>query len=206
MRGLGKKLGFAKVAAGVVALLLVVSVFGCGGKDTDGASKAEGTKSDAIEETETAPVQPAPEPETAPAPEPAPASAEKTTTDTSLEDAAAALANVADKFSGAADTLSDAAGTVADAADTVVDAAVSPGFKQEVDTYEAFFNDYVDFMKKVEQGATSPEIIAQTSELIQKEAEYMAAFQQIQSRDLSSADLAYYLAANARILALLQTV
>ena len=70
---------------------------------------------------------------------------------------------------------------------------VSPEFKATMDSYEEFFNDYVDFMKKYKN---STDITSMASDY----ADYMTKYSDMmQKLNDSTADLAYYNEVNARI-------
>ena len=76
---------------------------------------------------------------------------------------------------------------------------VSPEFKKIMDTYEDFFNDYVDFMKKYNN---STDIVSMATDYAKYTKEYdekMQSFKDEKTDDLSVADAAYYLEVEARI-------
>ncbi len=77
---------------------------------------------------------------------------------------------------------------------------VSADFKAVMDKYEAFFNEYVEFMKKYNANPTDAELLSSYSDYTQKYFDYMDELKNYGSdSDLSSADLAYYAEVNARI-------
>lgn len=96
---------------------------------------------------------------------------------------------------------SDAAEPVADSSeDGAVDAsAVDPTFKETMDGYEAFFGEYVEFMRAYEADPTSVELIGQYSDLMTRYTETINALGEIDEDSLTPADAAYYAEVTARI-------
>ena len=79
---------------------------------------------------------------------------------------------------------------------------VSPDFKETMDSYENFFNDYIDFMKKYTDEGSSANafsMLADYSEFMAKYADMMNNMANIDTSTLSAADSAYYLEVTARI-------
>lgn len=76
---------------------------------------------------------------------------------------------------------------------------VSPEFKATMDSYEEFFNDYVDFMKKYKNSTDITSMASDYADYMTKYSDMMQKLNDIKSEDLSTADLAYYNEVNARI-------
>lgn len=76
---------------------------------------------------------------------------------------------------------------------------VSPEFKATMDSYEEFFNDYVDFMKKYKNSTDITSMESDYADYMTKYSDMMQKLNDIKSEDLSTADLAYYNEVNARI-------
>ncbi len=99
-------------------------------------------------------------------------------------------------------TASDAISAVANLVSDVTSGAVTPEFKEFVDGYESFMNSYCDFMVKYTQaqaaGDTSS-MLADYTSLVQQELEWVDKMNAVDQSGLSSADLAYYTAATARV-------
>lgn len=91
------------------------------------------------------------------------------------------------------------------AAATSVDAGtaseVDPAFKKTMDEYEAFFDEYVDFMLRYGEGDASPQMLVDYSAMMARYAEMMQGLEDIDSSNLSVADAAYYTEVMARITA-----
>ena len=102
----------------------------------------------------------------------------------------------------AAVTLEDDGASESAASDSVVpEDAVDPAFKATMDEYEAFFNEYVDFMLRYEDGGATAQMLVDYSSMMTRYAEVMQSLDAIDSESLSVADAAYYTEVMARITA-----
>ena len=77
--------------------------------------------------------------------------------------------------------------------------AVSPSFKETMDSYEKFFDDYIAFMKKYKENPNDMELLTDYLDWMQKYSDYMEKLDSIDQDSLSDADLAYYIEVNTRI-------
>lgn len=76
---------------------------------------------------------------------------------------------------------------------------VTPSFKEMMDSYEAFFDEYIDFMKKYKDNPSDLSLISEYTEYLSKYSDYMSKLSAVDTDSLSAADLAYYTEVNARI-------
>ena len=76
---------------------------------------------------------------------------------------------------------------------------VTPSFKEMMDSYEAFFDEYIDFMKKYKENPSDLSLISEYTEYLSKYSDYMSKLSAVDTDSLSAADLAYYTEVNARI-------
>ena len=76
---------------------------------------------------------------------------------------------------------------------------VNADFKATMDSYEEFFNDYVDFMKKYKNSTDITSMASDYADYMTKYSDMMQKLNDIKSEDLSTEDLAYYNEVNARI-------
>lgn len=76
---------------------------------------------------------------------------------------------------------------------------VNADFKSTMDSYEEFFNDYVDFMKKYKNSTDITSMASDYADYMTKYSDMMQKLNDIKSENLSTADLAYYNEVNARI-------
>lgn len=76
---------------------------------------------------------------------------------------------------------------------------VTPSFKEMMDSYEAFFDEYIDFMKKYKDNPSDLSLLSEYTEYLSKYSDYMSKLSDVDTDSLSSADLAYYTEVNARI-------
>lgn len=139
-----------------------------------------------------------------------PAPADSSTSESSASSASvSAAAGISDTAS--ADTSASADTEVsAAAADTVSEkepdqkasaasAAVTPEFKEAMDSYEAFFDAYIDFMNKMSTSDSTAEMLSEYSEYMTKYADTMEKMDAIDEDQLSPADDAYYIEVTTRI-------
>ncbi len=76
---------------------------------------------------------------------------------------------------------------------------VTPEFKEAMDSYEAFFDEYVDFMKAYQESGDAASMLAQYSDYMAQYSETMQKINGIDSDSLSEADALYYAEVSARI-------
>ncbi|MDO4442346.1 MAG: hypothetical protein Q4B69_00505 [Slackia sp.] len=77
--------------------------------------------------------------------------------------------------------------------------AVTPEFKNAMDSYEAFFDEYVSFMEKYKGSDDPAALMADYSTYMQKYTETMSALGEIDESTLSEADALYYAEVSGRI-------
>ena len=90
--------------------------------------------------------------------------------------------------------------------ESVEEAVLRPEFKEAMDSYEAFFDEYVDFMKRYQEDPSNTEMLMQLSEMMTREADMLQKFDAWQNEGMSTAESAYYLEVQARIYAKLAEV
>ena len=83
---------------------------------------------------------------------------------------------------------------------------ISPEFKKTMDSYEEFFDEYVDFMKNYDENTSDPAMLMKMSELMTKEADMLQKMESMDQSEMTTAEAAYYLEVTARIEAKLATV
>jgi FtsZ-interacting cell division protein ZipA len=79
-------------------------------------------------------------------------------------------------------------------------------FKQAMDSYEAFFDEYVETMRLYKEDPTNTEVLSQYSDILMREAKMLKEFDEWESEDMTTAETAYYLEVQSRIYAKLATV
>lgn len=77
---------------------------------------------------------------------------------------------------------------------------VTPSFKEMMDSYEAFFDEYIAFMKKYEENPSDLSMISEYADYLTKYSDYISKLNEIDEDKLTPADLAYYTEVNARIM------
>lgn len=76
---------------------------------------------------------------------------------------------------------------------------IDPEFKASMDSYEEFFNEYVDFMKKYNDSDDTSAMLSDYSDFMLKYTETMQKFQEIDTDELNTEEALYYAEVSARI-------
>ena len=79
------------------------------------------------------------------------------------------------------------------------DGAVDADFKKMMDSYEDFFDEYIEFMKKYENSDDVAGMLNDYADYMTKYADYMQKLNDVDTDNLSTADAAYYTKVQARI-------
>lgn len=79
-------------------------------------------------------------------------------------------------------------------------ADISPEFKAAMDSYEAFFDEYVTFMKKyAKSNGTDMNLLNDYTTYMSKYADTMTKIEALKEADMSTAETAYYIEVQSRI-------
>lgn len=76
---------------------------------------------------------------------------------------------------------------------------IRPEFKEAMDSYEAFYDEYCDFLKRYKENPSDLNLLAEYTEMMQELEEMNAKFEAWGDSDLSDAELKYYLEVIDRI-------
>lgn len=76
---------------------------------------------------------------------------------------------------------------------------IRPEFKEAMDSYEAFYDEYCQFMTDFKENPTDMTLLLQYTEMLGRLEEMNAAFDAWESEEMSNEELAYYLEVTARI-------
>ena len=76
---------------------------------------------------------------------------------------------------------------------------VDADFKKMMDSYEDFFDEYIEFMKKYENSDDVAGMLNDYADYMTKYADYMQKLNDVDTDNLSTADAAYYTKVQARI-------
>ena len=68
-----------------------------------------------------------------------------------------------------------------------------------MDSYEAFFDEYIAFMEKYKENPTDMSLLGELSDMITKESEMLKEMEGLDQSEMSGAELAYYLEVTGRI-------
>lgn len=74
-----------------------------------------------------------------------------------------------------------------------------PEFKEAMDSYEAFYDEYCDIMKKYAANPNDMEILNSYTEMMTKTAEMSEKFEAWEDNEMNDAELKYYLEVNNRV-------
>lgn len=74
-----------------------------------------------------------------------------------------------------------------------------PEFKEAMDSYEAFYDEYCDIMKKYSENPTDLKLLADYANVMAKAAEMTEKFDAWENNDLNDAELKYYLDVTNRV-------
>ena len=88
----------------------------------------------------------------------------------------------------------------ADKTDAELVDGMRPEFKEAMDAYEAFYDEYCDFMVSYQKNPTDMKLIAQYGQLMTKMAEVNEAFEKWDESELNNEELKYYLEVSSRVM------
>lgn len=83
---------------------------------------------------------------------------------------------------------------------------IRPEFKEAMDSYEAFYTEYCDFMKEYSENPTDLTLLAKYADMLVKAEEMNEAFEAWDEDELSTEELKYYLDVNNRVMQMLVDV
>lgn len=90
--------------------------------------------------------------------------------------------------------------TTSDTGDsTVEETGLRKDFKEAMDSYETFMNEYCDFMKKYNDNPADPGLIADYASYAAKYADFVSKFGKWENEDLNDAETAYYIEVQTRV-------
>lgn len=81
-----------------------------------------------------------------------------------------------------------------------------PEFKEAMDAYEDFYEDYVAFMKKYKANPTDLSLLSDYADMMADAADMDKKFKTWDQGEMNSAELSYYMDVNARVLKMLADV
>lgn len=90
--------------------------------------------------------------------------------------------------------------------DTASAEGLRPDFKEAMDSYKAFYQQYCDFMKKYQANPTDVKLLAEYPDMLAKADEMSKAFDAWDQDDLNKEELKYYLDVNNRVMQMLVDV
>lgn len=87
----------------------------------------------------------------------------------------------------------------AESGDSAESSDIDPSFKAAMDSYEEFFDGYIEFMNKYAENPSDPSLLASYAEFMTQYTEIMEEMESWDDGSLNDAELAYYLDVTLRI-------
>lgn len=82
---------------------------------------------------------------------------------------------------------------------TVGEDGLRTDFKEAIDSYETFMNEYCDFMKKYSDNPSDTSLLTDYTSYMSKYADFADKFDKWESEDLNDAEMAYYIEVQTRV-------
>lgn len=76
---------------------------------------------------------------------------------------------------------------------------IRPEFKETMDAYEAFYDEYCAFMEKYKQNPSDLSLLAEYATMVGKMADMNAAFEKWDQDEMTTEELKYYLEVSSRV-------
>lgn len=77
---------------------------------------------------------------------------------------------------------------------------IRPEFKKMMDSYEAFFDEYVELMKAIQESPSDTQLLVKYADYMSKYADMIEKLEAVETtEDMNAAELSYYIEVNARI-------
>ena len=95
---------------------------------------------------------------------------------------------------------SDVSDTTAEVSTEKLVDGMRPEFKEAMDSYEAFYDEYCDFMKKYSDNPTDLKLLAEYADMLEKVKDMDEKFSEWSDDELNNAEMKYYLDVNNRVM------
>lgn len=79
------------------------------------------------------------------------------------------------------------------------DGGIDPDFKAAMDSYEAFVDEYIAFMKKLEDNPSDLELLADYADYLNRYAEAVSNFEKWDRQEMNAEETAYYIEVQTRV-------
>ena len=97
------------------------------------------------------------------------------------------------------DSPDDDSDNSSDSSNEDVSDDINSDFKEAMDSYEEFINEYVDFMKKYKKNPNDISLIKNYADYMSRYAEFASDFSDWENEDLSTAEATYYIEVQSRV-------
>ena len=102
-------------------------------------------------------------------------------------------------------TIPEGTENVGSQEDVLVD-GMRPAFKDTMDSYEAFFEEYCAFMAKFQENPTDPDLLTAYADYMSQYADTMSKLETLDDGSLNDEELKYYLDVTTRITEMLADI
>lgn len=120
--------------------------------------------------------------------------------ETQIQAALETTATIAEEIPETTQPNTEEATIATEAASLSTASGIRPEFKEAMDAYETFYNEYCDFMVNYQKNPTDLKLITQYGQLMAKMVDVNEAFEKWDESDLNNEELKYYLEVNGRVM------
>ncbi len=168
------------IVLGIVALFIISAVAGGGSSSKKEEANNTPKETEKEQEADSTPKEAEPEQE-----------ADSTSEETEPEQEAENSNNTSET-EGNADTAENESTNIE---------GIRPEFKEAMDSYEAFYDEYCDFMKKYSENPSDLKLLIAYTEMLEKSTDMNEKFEKWESdKEMSNEELKYYLDVNNRVM------
>ena len=115
------------------------------------------------------------------------------------DDIAACLDTLEVSAPASSPAVSSSAESASSSAQPVDGGAVSPELKEALDSYEAFMDEYIEFMKRYQESDDTTSMLNDYLDYMQQYSDLMAKINAVDTKKLSAVDAAYYVEVTSRV-------
>ena len=133
------------------------------------------------------------------------APATESTADTTVESTTETTADAATETTEAPSETTESTEASAETEPQLVD-GMRPGFKEAMDSYEAFYIEYCDFMKKYNEDPTNPLLLVEYMQIISKAEQANIDLEKWDEASMNNTELRYYMDVTGRVAKMLLDV
>ncbi|MCD8129237.1 MAG: hypothetical protein LUD54_06635 [Oscillospiraceae bacterium] len=175
-----------KLRALVIMMTIIVSLTGCGGQSNPGESEQNTVTQQPKQQTEQSVEQPSEQANEMPTP-----------TETAEKEQSTDEKPAANETGANDETYTEDENSAVSDSNTTSE--IRSDFKEAMDAYEAFYDEYCDFMKKYQENPTDLNLLLEYTNMLNNMADVNEKFAAWESTDLNTRELQYYLEVSSRV-------